>query len=166
MDLGSGIRKKIYSGSQKQGSKRHRIPDPQHWFSRNIKSESLLTGIFSNTHEKMKIPKIFRHFSTFFSFLANLWPLNIFLYILLALFSGKWWNVLRLFLCNVFWKNEHRLRESLPKLFFWTLGGNVAGAAGGGQSGPGRPYCCWRGPRHTDPGEVAAAWTKQKQSLT
>jgi hypothetical protein len=35
MGLGSGIRdlEKIYSGSRIQGSKRHRIPDPdpQHW---------------------------------------------------------------------------------------------------------------------------------------
>jgi hypothetical protein len=30
MGLGSGIRKKTYSGSRIQGSKRHRIPDPQH----------------------------------------------------------------------------------------------------------------------------------------
>jgi hypothetical protein len=33
MDLGSEIRdpEKTYSGSRIQGSKRHRIPDPQHW---------------------------------------------------------------------------------------------------------------------------------------
>ncbi len=30
MGLGSGIRKKTYSGSRIQGSKRHRIPDPDH----------------------------------------------------------------------------------------------------------------------------------------
>jgi hypothetical protein len=29
-DTKSGIRKKTYSGSRIQGSKRHRIPDPQH----------------------------------------------------------------------------------------------------------------------------------------
>ncbi len=34
-DPGSEIRdpEKTYSGSRIQGSKRHRIPDPQHWFS-------------------------------------------------------------------------------------------------------------------------------------
>jgi hypothetical protein len=31
-DPSSGIRKKTPSGSRIQGSKRHRIPDPQHWF--------------------------------------------------------------------------------------------------------------------------------------
>jgi hypothetical protein len=40
MDLGSGIRdpEKTYFGSRIQGSKRHRIPDPdpQHWSARNV----------------------------------------------------------------------------------------------------------------------------------
>jgi hypothetical protein len=32
-DPGSGIRQKTYSGSRIQGSKRHRIPDPEHWLT-------------------------------------------------------------------------------------------------------------------------------------
>jgi hypothetical protein len=37
MGLGSGIRdpEKTYSGSRIEGSKRHRIPDPEHWFQQS-----------------------------------------------------------------------------------------------------------------------------------
>ncbi len=44
MGLGSGIRKKTYSGSRIQGSKRHRIPDPdpQHCYYHAAELESTL----------------------------------------------------------------------------------------------------------------------------
>ena len=35
-DPRSGIRKKTHSESRIQGSKRHRIPDPQHWFPPSV----------------------------------------------------------------------------------------------------------------------------------
>jgi hypothetical protein len=33
---GMGIRKKIYPGFWIQGTKKHRIPDPQHWYIRSF----------------------------------------------------------------------------------------------------------------------------------
>jgi len=48
--VGSGIRKKTYSGSQIQGSKRHRIPDPdpQHWMI--LKNKYKIYAYLSRQH--------------------------------------------------------------------------------------------------------------------
>ncbi len=50
-DTGSEIRKKTYSGSQIQGSKRHRIPDPQHRWHLHVKYGYLTHHLqFSDVH--------------------------------------------------------------------------------------------------------------------
>jgi hypothetical protein len=51
-DPGSEIREKTYSGSRIQGSKRHRIPDPdpQHCFSGTRRFTEVLKTVWENRH--------------------------------------------------------------------------------------------------------------------
>jgi hypothetical protein len=52
MGLGSGIRKKPIPDPGSRGSKRHRIPDPQHWQALNIRNscEGNAGIVFSRQH--------------------------------------------------------------------------------------------------------------------
>ncbi len=56
MGLGSGIREKTYSGSRIQGSKRHRIPDPdpQHCKNQEENYFKQIFGPFSKSATLLK----------------------------------------------------------------------------------------------------------------
>jgi hypothetical protein len=53
-DPGSGIRKKIYYGSPIQGSKRQRIPDPQHCILINKNPKKYFLKLFKHNIKNLR----------------------------------------------------------------------------------------------------------------